>query len=324
MKDLLVREYGIHTTGKELIGMVEGLKNNEYVYVTIPVKNKEIMYMEQAALSYYLYENGYVQTACPIPNLSGDWFTNDDDQNYIVVKLSRNLSTNERSHGQRMANFHQLGAHYRYEPRYLSSYGQWYSLWIDKLEWFEYKLTEQTKQTPHPYHQLFTDMLPYMIGISENAIQYIRESEQERRYHEGDRGTIAFRRYTNHLIEPVIWFNDLVYDHPARDLAEFIRNRFLHVDEGEEEIALFLEDYQTEMPISVFGWRQIYARLIFPIHLFDVLESGFVTGDYDEQYERLMNMLAKQEVYEKRLGRVFEIFAIDHDALHIPVLHWLN
>src|SRR5699024_11678491 len=76
-------------------------------------------------------------------------------------------------------------------------------------------------------------------------------------YHEGDRGTIAFRRYTNHLIEPVIWFNDLVYDHPARDLAEFIRNRFLHVDEGEEEIALFLEDYQTEMPISVFGWRQI-------------------------------------------------------------------
>ncbi|HEX6594510.1 MAG TPA: hypothetical protein VF095_07960 [Bacillota bacterium] len=323
MEDFLAREYAIYTKETVSIDGKEGFKNKEYTYFIIPSENKEMMYIEQAVLSYYLHENGYLQTAYPIPNRSGKWFTKDKQTSYIVVQLANQRPSSQQSYGHRLADLHQLGRRYRYEPREISSYGQWQRLWIDKLEMFEYQLTEQAKLTPHPYYQLVIDMLPYIIGLSENAIQYVRESEKEQRYHEGDQGTITFHRYRSDLLHSVIWFNELAYDHPARDIAEYIRTQFLETNKTEDDIALFMKDYQMRMPISVFGWRQIYGRLIYPVHLFDVLEKGFFSEDLDEQLEHVMKKVSQQEVYEKRLRSLFKMIEIDNVALRIPVLHWL-
>src|SRR5690625_7822215 len=99
------------------------------------------------------------------------------------------------------------------------------------------------------------DILPYIIGICENAIQYIAESEVDLRFNSIDQGSITFHRYNNHLQEPIIWFNDLVFDHPTRDIAVYIRYQFLiNKNRISSDISYLLDDYQQFRPHANFNW----------------------------------------------------------------------
>lgn len=324
LKDLLATYYDIHVDEKREFGQKECFKNNEYYYFTILANNREVIHMEQAALAYYLMEQNYDNVAIPIPNIHGDWFTNYQEKNYLVLQFRNKQEWGQLPHGKQLAVFHETGIAYRYEPKEISSYGQWKELWINKLTAYETNVERQAKENPCDYYRYLMDVLPYIIGISENAIQYIQESEEDTRFHEVDQGTISFRRYKGHLENPVIWVDDLAYDHPARDLAEYIRLLFLHGDDGvDDEVAAFLHDYQSVRTLSVFSWRLVYARLIFPIHIFDQIERGFTMQNVDQHYKELAELLEKQMMFEKRLAKFFERNGIDHDGFQIPVLHWL-
>src|SRR5690625_7456749 len=110
--------------------------------------------------------------------------------------------------------------------------------------------------------------LPYIIGVSENAIQYMQESEQERRYRDCDRGTIAFQRYQDQLLRPTIWSTDLVYDHPTRDIAEYIRTKLLWGEKREVSmVRLFLEEYESVQHVSVIRCRIYFVRFYY-LHIF--------------------------------------------------------
>src|SRR5699024_11553005 len=77
----------------------------------------------------------------------------------------------------------------------------------------------------------------------------IAESEVDLRFNSIDQGSITFHRYNNHLQEPIIWFHDLVFDHPTRDIAEYLRYQFLiNQNRGSSDITSFLEDYQQVRP----------------------------------------------------------------------------
>src|SRR5699024_899926 len=242
---------------------------------------------------------------------------------YMVLKVTQKNHRERISHGYQLAEFHRLGSIYKYEPQKISSYGEWKQLWIDKLTMFESYIYQEAKKQPHTYYQFVMDILPYVIGISENAIQYIAESEVDTRFHDADQGTITFQRYEGNLLEPIIWTNDLAYDHPTRDLAEYIRFKFLlNEDENNEEIITIMEDYQKGRSLSIFSWRQLYARLIFPIHLFDCLEKG-LSGRINESLSELKELMVKQPLYEDKLKELFEIFQVDYKRLEIPRLEWL-
>src|SRR5699024_5628412 len=98
-------------------------------------------------------------------------------------------------------------------------YGKWKQLWIDKLTSIEHSVFDEAQKYLNSYYDAVIDSLPYIIGISENAIQYLNETYYESNFDESDQGTITFLRYTDHLLQPIIWVNDLSYDHPTRDIA---------------------------------------------------------------------------------------------------------
>lgn len=326
MKNLLAAEYGIDVRNQVHLLGKEGFQDAECLYFIIPSNNREVIHMEQAALAYYLAENNYHHVAYPIPTANGRWFVHDENEHtYMVVKVDQLQEINPReSHGKKVALFHQIGTAYRYEPQEISSYGQWKALWINKITQFEQRLLKEAKANSNQYYRLVMDMLPYLIGISENAIQYIQESEADPRFHEIDQGTIVFQRYRKNLLESVIWGNQLAYDHPSRDIAEFIRHAFLTSNfDGWDIVKPFMSDYQEIRPLSVFSWRLIYARLLYPIHLFDCLQRGFVYQDYDRSYEELKELLNKQVYYENYLGQFFHRLQVDYKNLDIPVVHWL-
>lgn len=324
VKDLLATYYAVSMNEEIIIDGKPGFKHEEYLYFTILATDNKAIHMEQTTLAYYLIENGYHQTAFPIPNIHGDWITNYAGKDYIVLKVSMVQHEVREEHGILLARFHQLNRAYHYEPQYISSYGQWKSLWIEKCTAFEQKIADESEEYANNYYRLLVNVLPYIIGISENAIQYMQESEREGRHDPTDQGTISFQRYNDHLIRPIIWQTDLVFDHSTRDIAEFLREKFLyHKEESQDDVWDFLEAYQSVHPLTAFSWRLLYARLIFPVHLYDCIERTFYTRDFEKSYLELTKLLDHQVHYEQHLRDFFHKISSEYVDLHIPMLQWL-
>ncbi|WP_010095025.1 hypothetical protein [Ornithinibacillus scapharcae] len=322
MKELLLVNYNIHAIEQLSVNERTGYRDKNYYYFIISSVDKEMIHLEQAALAYYLTENGYYHTAIPIPTIHNKWFVEKDNQYYMVLRVSDLRNDQKSSHGEALAEFHHVSATYSFEPKEISSYGLWKELWIQKLTAFEQKIKQEASANMNRYYRLLVDSFPYIIGISENAIQYLQESETEKRYDQSDQGVFSFRRYRGNMLNPIIWMDDLVYDHPTRDIAEFIRYRLLDDTVSQEEIVTFLHDYQRERPLSIFSWRLLYARLTFPIHLFDFMEEKFHGNSFEQYYEELKNMLQKQTEYEYRLGNLFHDLNVDVEELAIPTIEW--
>ncbi|MFC2947157.1 hypothetical protein [Virgibacillus sediminis] len=323
-RELLASDYVVDTKEKiRLDDGREGYVMDDNVYFTITADNKEMIHMEQASLAYYMAERNYTHMAVPIPNVHGNWYTDYRGKKHLVLrtklKSRKDIST---SAGRELAEFHETGTGYPYEPHFASSYGQWHYLWTEKLTMFEQKVEHESNQKHSSFYRSLMDYMPYIIGISENAIQYIQETEGDKRFHHYDQGVIAFRRYRDQLTGSLIWMEDLLYDHPARDLAEYIRILMLNEKSG-EEMSLFLKDYQLVRPLSIFGWRSLYARLLFPVHIFDWLEKCFRMEREKLPDKELVNMMERQKRYEQGLRNFFKYAGINHEADQIPVLHWL-
>ncbi|WP_152655040.1 hypothetical protein [Oceanobacillus sp. CFH 90083] len=319
MTEMLRSQYAIQAEGKQLIEEREGYQKEHYHYFTIPAGNKEMILMEQATLAYFLRENGLYNVAYPIRNINGEWFTNYANELWMVLVLEDGLQIlNQESMGKMLGDIHRIGSMFQYEPKTISSYGLWRKLWEEKLTFFEEELTRQAKEDgASSYLSEVMDILPYIVGISENAIQYLWESEKEQRILQTDQSTVAFARW-NTAAKKIIWTDELVYDHPTRDIAEYIRHAFLQ-NKSDIEINQFLNDYQNYQPLSVFAWRLIFARLFFPIHLYDFLESGF---QYPNS-QALEQLLKSQEVYERRLAHFFDVTGVDVSSWRIPMVSWL-
>ncbi|MCF3943262.1 hypothetical protein [Oceanobacillus alkalisoli] len=320
-RDLLTDYYQVHPEEKMVIDGRTGFLADGFVYFNMESRNLEMIQMEQAVLAYYLMENGYRHIALPVKNMKDEWFTEYQTNSYLIYQVAdRNME--KASLGRSLALFHEVGSDYYYEPQTISSYGEWKTLWIDKLNLFEertFQLMEEETAQPRIF-----DCLPYIIGMSENAIQYLRETEEnETRYTEVDQGTIAFLRFNNQVEREVIWPDELGFDHPARDIAEFIRNCFLS-GQSDSFIHAFIRDYQTIRPLSVFSWRLIYARLLFPIHFFDTVEQLMSGGDIQRGEAALHQMIRLQERYEKRLNNFYKKMEIDKGAFELVEVDWLS
>lgn len=320
-RNILADYYYIHADDEILYNDVQGYSQDNTIYFIMPMENNEIFTMEQIVIAYFLKENGYHNITLPIQNKQNEWFTSIEQEHYIVSLVEELQSENRLTPGEQLAYFHEVGATYPYEPQEISSYGKWKDLWIYKLSIFEERAMQRQENFPHRYNKYIWDVFPYLIGMSENAIQYVQETDAERRFHEADQATVTIRRYTTQLEEPILLFNDLCYDHRARDIAEAVRHMFLHKIDS-EEIRRFLTDYEAVRPLSIFSWRLVYARLIFPIQLFDALERLYKEPS-DETFETFVYLMENQDNFTKELRRFFDYSTIHAEHLGIPVLNWL-
>lgn len=324
MESLLKTDYSVQVSEKMLIDGNTGFKNDEYVYFTTLAENNKVIHMEQATLAYHLIELGYSNIAIPIPNIYGEWITSYEGEAYIVFQVGQFEQHKKTMHGMQLASFHRSNTTYKFEPQSISSYGKWPMLWIEKLTYLEKKVFEESKKHSNAYYYLLINILSYLIGISENAIQYIRESEQEMRYDQGDQGTVVFDRYYNQLLKQIIWPNELRFDHPSRDIAEYIRNHLVNKKSNNlKNVTMFIKEYEAIQPLSNFSRRLLYGRLLFPIHFFDLIEKGFTTNDFEKQYNELTNLVSSQGEYEAGVKHLFEEKGFKGNKFSIPMLQWL-
>ncbi|KGX89817.1 spore coat putative kinase YutH [Pontibacillus marinus] len=326
MKDIIQERYNIELGEEIYHSGLHGFKGRDGYYILIPEPptTDEEAY-EQRSLCEYLANQGFQNVAIPLFTTEGRLQTSLDNQTFSLI-YTPSFDTVQEKQGTKLARFHQLGNDYPYQPQYVSRYGQWKTLWEDKMDaWTSLYEQEWEERPATSYQRLFIETFPYLEGMTENAIQYLQESEQDWRYDQTDQGTFTFQRLHPSMLSENIWPHTLLYDHPTRDIAEWMRYKFLEKGfEAFGEIQTFLDDYESSRTLSVFSWRMIYARLLLPVHLFDSLEGALGKGDKRNRMaeQSLRDLLHYQETYEQILYRFFAELSLDVQRVNIPVLDW--
>ncbi|KGP91751.1 hypothetical protein N780_18750 [Pontibacillus chungwhensis BH030062] len=325
MRDQLQQEYQVYL-GKEIHDNgLYGFEGNDGRYFLIPYEEgQDDEVYEQRTICEYIRNQGAVQIGVPLFTKEGTLYTQKDNQSYMLVHVP--WASSDVSEGEWLTNLHDIGNRYPYQPQQISRYGQWKSLWESKVDaWFEQYKVQWNERPSSSMRRLFIETFPYLEGISENAIQYLQESEQDWRYEQNDQGTFTLKRLHPSMMSQIIWPHTLVYDHPARDLAEWIRYSLLsHGTNAYPAIRTMLDEYERNRPLSVFSWRLIYARLVYPVHLYDVLERTLQAGEGEQNTleQEYRSLLQQQGQYEKQLKEFFDAVHIDYKRLSIPILDW--
>lgn len=321
MLEMLETYYGIKGAPHDPIRNIPSFIANNIHYLIVSLNSSREFNVEQAVLAYYLREHSFVHVGYPLQNIDEQFITQKGEDRYIVLRIDHLQEFVHGNEGGLLANFHQHHHSYPYEPRSISSYGKWKQLWIDKLFAYENYLHETLHRKRTYFERMWMDIFPYIIGLTENAIQYIGTIEKQSIGDENDLPTITFERYTNQFTQSAILYDELHFDHPMRDVSEWVRRQLLQEQTDYEEIVSFLYAYNQVIPISSFRWKLIYARLLYPAHLFDSFDVQ--KGQKEREIkENIIEVCEAQHRYEKRVNRLFHHIERNHLTDPIPMVQW--
>lgn len=302
---------------------------NRDLYVIVPVsliETEELLEIKH--MSDYLQFQQEERVATFVPTIRQELMATLKEEKVVLFKIIQASRRTYVNDGADLGRFHRKGRFYPYQPRLATRIGQWKSLWEQRLDQLEHWWSKKVQERPtNRFEKHFIETFPYFLGLSENAIQYIADCLWEDRQNEAQQGTICQLKYKPQRdIDHIIFPTELVYDHPTRDLAEWIRTKF---NEGTsmKEIIDFLNEYEKIMPLSAISWRMLFGRLLFPLSYFEAVEGYYSTTSESlkNQYEsRFFRNLEKVEEYELFVGSFFEKIGLPVGRLKIPEIKWLT
>ncbi|MED4533860.1 spore coat putative kinase YutH [Metabacillus fastidiosus] len=256
-------------------------------------------------------------------------FFENEKVKYILLKCRTVKARNETQLGSDLARFHQKARSFPYELSNISRIGQWKYLWEKRLDQLEGFWRGKLQSYPlNHFEKQFVESFPYYLGLAENAIQYLVDTELDDEPQSVDAGTICHQRFNLHT-----WNNDMyikmptdwVFDHCGRDIAEYLRYLFFS-DETNSSYYTFINEYDRTTPLSAFSWRLIYSRLLFPLHYFECIEGYYLSPEGARaSYEKeLTDLLNESDKYEQFLRGYFGTLSMRTKKIFLPRLHWLN
>ncbi|MGJ7036306.1 spore coat putative kinase YutH [Anoxybacillus eryuanensis] len=294
------------------------VRSGNDIYIAVPTNEKESDMQQLYYMAMYMRAQGDDTIATLLPTKTGRFAGVLQGKQVSVWKIENRMQTGDIAH--QLALFHQRGRTYPYAVSSRSRFGQWGELWgqrIDQLEQFwqlQVRSYEKSK-----IDEQFIETFPYYVGLVENAIQYVMDTQLDEVPLRSDLPTICHEQFA-----PETWAmgkipTDWVFDHASRDVSEWIRKQWL-MKQSDETIVLFLRTYEQVQPLSQFFWRMIYARLLFPLHYFQAIEKYYgAEGDIRQGYEQQLRKVFEEiDIYEQKLRHFHDMTTVS-----IPRLDWL-
>lgn len=308
-------------------------KWNHYLFTIKKITGiTEAELIERQQIANHLYESGDSRISLFMPTIDGVMVAEWEAERYCLLVNHEYSGMAERNHGYELADFHYRGKFITEPIVKINRTGLWKILWERRLKQVEKVWNERMSQLPESdFERSFLESFPYFMGLTENAIQYLTDTEIDDKPQLVDGGTVCHERFTvktwgkNDVVkDPFDW----VFDHRSRDLAEWIRSSyFLNTENMVQELYPFLAGYNALDPLSSFAWRLLYARLIFPLPYFECVENYYLATSIREkkQEEALFHeLLGQTDTYEQLLKYFFEMAQVPTDQLQIPSLDWLS
>lgn len=301
---------------------------NDSLYTIITVTNLEQKALiELYEMSEHMAKYGDKKVSVFVPNDDGKFLVTHQNQDYVLLKNRYTRPSRMKNPGRKLGKFHARGQALQVELSTVNRVGQWKSLWEKRLEQMEKVWGSMVYEEPRErFEKLFIESFPYYLGLCENAIQYVVDTELDGEPSFMDKGTICHERFPSDAWENELGIRspfDWVYDHPGRDIAEWIRNCYFRSSRTlQPDLMDFLQGYESVLPISPFSWRLIYGRLLFPLHYFECVEEYFnspIEGKQIELEERLRRYMRDTKEHEAFLRSFYELVGVRN----LPVLEWL-
>jgi len=332
-KQLLEEHYGIKVDEQIKIDAYEALRGNGWLYIiSQPGGREESDIQELEQMAEHLRNYGDQNVPFILPTRKGQYIATWEQKQYCVLAKQQIERSNRRVRlGRKLARFHERGRAIPFQIERSSRIGQWKELWERRLEQMEKVWNGLLFQTPEDdFEKMFIESFPYYMGLTENAIQYLVDTEIDDEPLETDSGTVCHERFTNEtwgshytLKNPFSW----VFDHRSRDLAEWTRARyFYNIQTYDVAVRQFFDEYQSIVPLSPFSWRLLYSRLVFPLHYYECIESYYITGSEQDKKlleERLSKILRHSTDYERFLASFYSLAGAPVQRMNLPLLEWL-
>ncbi len=186
---------------------------------------------------------------------------------------------------------------------------EWSRLWSLKVDYIEYQL----KHVKEKYSLLVTGT-PYFLGLAENAITYFEDTILHEKKEWQDQLVLCHLRILENM-DDIQYFDpfQIVLDHKARDVAEYLKTLFFHYDYQKEDLMSFIYSFQ----FSKYGYRLLLARLLYPSYYFDLYEN-IILGIQEE--DCIKDIIIRIDSYQKFLKMIYEII---NQKVEIPPIDWL-
>ena len=189
--------------------------------------------------------------------------------------------------------------------------GNWAYLWMNKIDYLEYFTQQNYKKYP-----IIVDSFNYFVGMAENAISYLQDTVKTSKPDHSDIGVISHDIIGTYdtvyaLYNPL----NIIVDHKARDVAEYIKLSFFH-----DNFHIFeeLDEYFKHNYYSFYGIRLLISRIIYPSFYFDLYDD-IINQKVNEA--DILKITSRIGEYEKYLKDVFLYFKKYYD---IKEIEWIT
>ena len=276
------------------------IKKNNY-YILKVKKNtlilKEIYDINNITSRYNLSNILNINTI--IRNKENNLFTNIDSKLYSLI-LIKKISILTLSNISNLSNIN-IDSIQDLERN------NWEVLWADRIDFLEEYISQNINKYP-----LIRESSDYFIGLSENAISYLVNTKREvQKDNLLDRKVISHISLSNSLYDP---FN-IIFDHKARDVAEYIKYSFLIKNTN---IYKELDEYFKHNNYSKYGIQVLYSRVLYPNFYFNTIDK-ILNNELKEQY--LNTTIDKIEKYQEYLYNIYLYLSKYYD---IPLPLWIK
>lgn len=327
--DILEKYFNIKAEQSMRIGRQIRYFSNGLLYTIVSVTHvQQEALIELYEMSEHMAKHSDKKVSRFVAGKDGKYLVTHENEDYVVLQNPFYTANRNRKTGRQLARFHQRGKRLQAPIKTLNRVGEWKEYWSTRLDQMEKVWTGLIHEPPREeFDKMFMESFPYYLGLCENAIQYVTDTELDEQHQRLDYGTICHERFHEELWKgeqeirnPFDW----VLDHPSRDISEWIRDRYFKSSRTlRPDMVKFLNEYQSLSPISPFAWRLIYARLLFPLHYFVCVEEYYNTNSQSTKKqleETLARYLRDTKDYERFLRTFFSTVGVKKS---LPLVEWL-
>ena len=182
----------------------------------------------------------------------------------------------------------------------------WEVLWGNLIDYYEMQIGQNEKKYP-----LIRESFDYFVGMGENAISYLVNTKKEVKPNFYDKKVLSHNNLYNSLFDPL----NIILDHKARDLAEYIKLSFFN---NNQNIFKELDEYFYYNHYSLYGMRILFARIIYPSFYFKLYDE--ILSKKKEEKE-LNSIIKRIDEYELYLSNIYFYLRKYYD---IPMIEWLK
>lgn len=273
-------------------------KNNEnYLLKKYDENSFDIKNISEVIKSYNLSHSNYYLI---VDNIMGQMISKIDDSNYVLLRINGLIDTNidlkEIVYNLQACQIN--GSDFKLD---------WRDLWQKRLDYIEYQIGQLGKNKEEVLNSF-----SFFSGMGENAIGFISANNID---YKNCRKSLCHERilYPNRAID----YYDILHlktDYEIRDVAEYIKSKFLVCDNLDGDLDFIINKYG----FSNDELKLFYARLLFPSNYFDLIEEIIVSNAKE----------CKIEIYVEKVGLYIDllkdVYVLMQKKMELLIPSWLK